>query len=1251
MNYYEVWGKMIEELLEERILVIDGAMGTMVQSFDLEETDFRGQRFLNSVIDLKGNNEVLNITREDVVLEIHRKYLDAGSDIIETNTFGANSVSQRDYGLEDFAGEMNLRAAQIAREAVDSAIQIDGRKRFVAGAVGPTNRTLSSSENVDDPSYRSISFDDLRDSYFEQVKFLIEGGVDIILIETIFDVLNAKAAIVATLDAFDYLGVNIPIMVSVTFIQEGSNRTVFGQTVDAFLATIAHANPLSVGINCGLGANSMLSNLSELSRISNSFIHCYPNAGLPNPLSETGFDETPEITAKEIGKIAESGLVNIVGGCCGTTPDHIKEISRVVSSIPPRKKKDCYSGIADLEISPDSRGSGHEHSGCSHSHKFSTFAGLEGYSLTPETNFTMIGERTNVTGSARFRKLIQSNDFDGALNVALQQVRSGANIIDVNMDEGMLDSVNCMEKFLNLIATEPDVSRVPVMIDSSDWEVIKAGVKCVQGKPIINSISLKDGEQEFIKRGRFVKSHGAAVIVMAFDEQGQAETVERKVEICHRSYRILVEEIGLSPLDIIFDANILAVATGIEEHNKFAINFIEAIPKIKSLCPGAKTSGGVSNLSFSFRGNNTVREAFHSAFLYHSINAGLDMGIVNPEMLIPYDEIPANLLKHVEDVLFDKSSDATENMIRFAEGYRTDHSKEIEQLEWRKGDLNERLRHSLVNGIVEFIEDDVEEARQIAVKPLDVIEGPLMDGMTVVGDLFGSGKMFLPQVVKSARTMKKAVNYLQPFMEESAQKQRFRGKVVLATVKGDVHDIGKNIVGVVLGCNNYEVIDLGVMVSTETILDTAEEVGADFIGLSGLITPSLREMSHVAKEMKSRGMNMPLLIGGATTSRQHTAVRISTEYQNPVIHVKDASRVAGVLSNMVDPEKRQGFIEENKLMQDSLRKRNEEISGKTIMPLEEVRARGLRFPWNEEDIPEPPFIGHPVTENISLENLLDFIDWTFFFTSWDIPRRFPAVLNDEKYGEQARELMDDAKEMLSEIIDQDLLAASAKYGFWKANSHGDDIVIKNNRGEEICRLNMLRQQQDRGSSDYACLADFVAPMDSGREDYIGIFAVTAGIGAKELASTFRESGDDYRAIMTDILADRLAEASAEWLHKKVRSEWGFADSEGISLSQLLDEKFRSIRPAYGYPACPDHSEMRKTFRLLEVEEIGMSLSENNAIVPSAGVSGLFLAHPKAHYFSVGRIGKDQVNDYSKRKGESRIKIEEFIHENLGYFGS
>ena len=1243
---------MLEELLEKRILVLDGAMGTMVQTFDLGEGDFRGSLFENHPIDLMGNNEALNITNDEVIHDIHRKYLEAGSDIIETNTFGANSISQSEYGLGEYAREMNLKAAQIATKAVSEQMgKNPDWPRFVAGAIGPTNKTLSSSEDVEDASFRSITFDELRDSYQEQAIALIEGGVDLILIETIFDVLNAKAAIVATLNAFEDTGISLPIMVSVTFIQEGSNRTVFGQTVDAFWATVSHANPISVGINCGLGAESIAANLSELTRISNTYSHCYPNAGLPNPLSETGFDETPEITSRELRNLAQAGLINIVGGCCGTTPEHISEIRKAVQGVSPRKKPQAIPPTAEFAVPPEF-GAGHVHSEhCRHwPHPNTTFSGLEPYSVAPESNFTMVGERTNVTGSAKFRKLIEANDYEGALRVAIEQVRSGANIIDVNMDEGMLDSVACIRRFLNLVSTEPEVAKVPVMIDSSDWEVVKAGVKCVQGKPIVNSISLKDGEEEFIEKGRFIKRHGAAVIVMAFDEEGQAESVERKVSICERSYKILINDVGINPLDIIFDPNILAVATGIDEHNRFAINFIEAIPIIKEKCPGAKTSGGVSNLSFSFRGNNAIREAFHSAFLFHAIKAGLDMGIVNPGMLVPYDEIEPELLKHVEDVLFDRSADATERMVRFADGFEGLRSESEESQLWREERVEWRLKHSLVNGISDFIEEDVEEARRKYATPLEVIEGPMMDGMGEVGDLFGSGKMFLPQVVKSARTMKRAVSYLEPYMELESQTHDSRGKVVLATVKGDVHDIGKNIVGVVLGCNNFEVIDLGVMVPVDRILGVAEDEGADMIGLSGLITPSLKEMAHVAKEMKSRGVSTPLLIGGATTSRQHTAVRIAPQTDSPVIHVRDASRVAGISSSIIDPEKFAKLSAQNRDVQNSIREKYKEISGKPTVPLAEARSRSLQSDWGVIAIPRPPFLGPRLVKGAPLDEIAKLIDWTFFFTSWDIPRRYPGVLKDEKYGSAASELFSDAMELLEEIISNQMLTANAAYGFWPANSEGDDIIIYDQSGErELSRLNMLRQQQDRGSSSYACLADFVAPRESGRVDHVGMFAVTAGLGAEQLNSRFVDSGDDYGAIMSGLLADRLAEATAEWLHQKVRVEWGFPEPSDMDLGDIFAGKFRSIRPAYGYPACPDHSELRKVFDLTRAVEAGMGLTESNAILPAAGVSGLYFAHPESHYFSVGRVDKEQVQDYGSRKGISTEEAEGLLFGNLGYF--
>ena len=1243
---------MLQELLRERILVMDGAMGTMIQKFNLDESDFRSIRFDGNPIDLFGNNEVLNITRSDLIQEIHSQYLEAGSDIIETNTFGANSISQSDYGLEQFVTEMNVKAAEIARNAVEDLIEIDpSREVFVAGAIGPTNKTLSSSEDVDDPSFRSISFDQVKDSYLQQIEALIEGGVDIILIETIFDVLNAKAAIVATLEAFESKGVCLPVMVSVTFIQEESNRTVFGQTVDAFWSTIAHVNPVSVGINCGLGAVHMSANLSELSRIANTFTHCYPNAGLPNPLSETGFDETPDITAKEVGLLADAGLVNIVGGCCGTTPEHIEEIKKVVSSIPPRVIENSGSSISDLVISPTNNPTLSHGEFCNQwPHNHTTFSGLEAYEIRPDSNFTMVGERTNVTGSAKFRRLIQDNDFDGALQVAIQQVKSGANIIDVNMDEGMLDSKECMIKFLNLISTEPEVAKVPVMIDSSDWSVIEAGIKCVQGKPIVNSISLKDGQDKFMEKSRFIKRHGAAVIVMAFDENGQAESVDRKVEICQRSYNLLVDEIGFNPHDIIFDPNILAVATGIEGHNRFAINFIDSIKKIKESCPGSKISGGVSNLSFSFRGNNPIREAFHSSFLYHAIDAGMDMGIVNPGMLIPYEKIPKDLLKLVEDVLFDKNNEATERMVKFAENYHSETDSFSVEDEWRTEDVEARLIHSLVNGISEYIEEDVEEARVRFENPLELIEGPLMEGMGVVGDLFGDGKMFLPQVVKSARTMKRAVGYLEPFMEKSELSQGYKGKIILATVKGDVHDIGKNIVGVVLECNNFEVIDLGVMASVDSILEAANEHSADMIGLSGLITPSLREMSHVAKEMEKRDMEMPLLIGGATTSRQHTAVKIAGSYSNPVIHVKDASRVSEVASKIIDEGKKAEFFNKNSETQESIRKRYREMLRKPLVSLEEARSGSLSFDWEELDIPTPPFIGNRKMEGLPLEEISEFIDWTFFFTSWDIPRRFPEVLQDEKFGEAARDLFRDANDLLSEIVDKGLLTANASYGFWEANSENDDIIVNPSGGKnEEVRLIMLRQQRQRGDSRYSCLSDFIAPLSSGRRDHIGMFAVTAGIGVEGLSRDYTLEGDDYKSIMVGLLADRLTEATAEWLHKRVRREWGFPDHENLNFTDIQNEQYRSIRPAFGYPACPDHSELKKTLEMLEAEEIGIRISENNAIIPAASVSGLYFAHPESRYFSVGRVSKEQVVDYSARKRVSVAEAESLLFGNLGYF--
>ena len=1240
----------LRNALKERILVLDGAMGTMIQTYELDEKKFRKDLFLDHPNDLEGNNEVLNLTSPEIILEIHRSYLEAGSDIIETNTFGATRVAQEEYGLAEFAKEMNLQAARIAREVADEMIREDGVIRFVAGAVGPTNRTLSSSEDVNDPSARTTTFDDIRDSYFEQVLALIEGGVDLILIETIFDVLNAKAAIVATLEAFKKSGIELPIILSVTFIQEGSDRTVFGQTIDAFWATVAHAKPLSVGINCGLGARAILPNLKEMARMVDTYVHCYPNAGLPNPLSTTGFDETPDITAAQIREMVGMKLVNIVGGCCGTTPDHIRAIAAAVSGVQPRELPERTKGIGEVKISGGLMVGGgdfaHQHRHCLHEH--TTFAGLETYAVRPSSNFTMIGERTNVTGSAAFRRLIEGNDFEGGLAVALQQVRAGANIIDVNMDEGMLDSVDCMTKFLNFIATEPEIARVPIMIDSSDWEVIEAGVKCVQGKPIINSISLKDGVDDFVSKARFIKQHGAAAIIMAFDENGQAESIKRKVEICQRSYTLLIEELGFDPMDIIFDPNILAVGTGISEHDEFAINFIEATRKIKQVCPGARISGGVSNLSFSFRGNQAIREAMHSAFLYHAIAAGMDMGIVNAGQIMQYEQIPDELLERVEDVLFNRKKDSTERLIAFAESFEGGGHSEERKMEWREDDCVGRLKHALIHGINDFIEDDVEEARGVFQTPLEVIEGPLMDGMGVVGDLFGAGKMFLPQVVKSARTMKKAVTYLEPYMETEAGVGSARGTVVLATVRGDVHDIGKNIVGVVLGCNNYNIIDLGVMVSCETILDAAEQHDADLIGLSGLITPSLKEMAHVAREMGQRGMNLPLLIGGATTSRQHTAVKIAPEYGHPVVHIKDASRVSKAIGELVDPRRREEFSKVNLSNQEVIREKFRDVNRRPLRPLSEIRSQSQDIDWESTQLLEPPFFGQKILLNIPLDEIKEFIDWTFFFTSWDIPKRYPAVLEDQTYGDVARDLFADAEKLLDNIINEKRFSVNAVYGFWPSNSEGDDIIVYDEtRENELVRLNMLRQQQERGDSAYRCLSDYIAP--KGMADHIGLFAVTGGIGADEMRKEFNAKGDDYNAIMAQLLGDRMAEACTEWLHAKVRGEWGFPDDESTNLADLLKESYRSIRPAYGYPACPDHTELTKVFELLDAGRIGMELTEHCAILPAASVSGLYFGHPEAQYFSVGRVDREQVEDYARRKGIRVKEAENHLYMNLGYF--
>jgi len=1216
--------KQLEELLANRILVLDGAMGTMIQERKLTEADFRGDAFKEHPSDLKGDNECLSITRPDVIADIHATFLEAGCDIIETNTFGATSIAQSDYGMEAAVHDMNLAAARIARRAADEwTSKTPDKPRFVAGAVGPTSKTLSLSPKVSEPAFRSVYFDELKNSYADQVRGLIEGDVDIILVETIFDTLNSKAALVAVDEVFIELGVRLPLMISVA-ITDLSGRTLSGQTVDAFWHSVRHAQPLSVGVNCSLGAKEMRPYVAELADLASTHISTYPNAGLPNAFAE--YDELPETTAEFLREFAASGLVNFVGGCCGTTPAHIRAISAAVSGIEPRQ--------LPAPTTP---------------HKI--FSGLETLTIRPDSTFQMIGERTNVTGSARFRRLIKESDFETALEVALDQVRGGANILDVNMDEGMLESEEVMTTFLNLIATEPEIARIPIMIDSSKWSVIEAGLKCCQGKSIVNSISLKEGEEDFLEKARTIRRYGAGVVVMAFDETGQADTTERKIDICQRAYKLLTEKIAFPPEDIIFDPNILAIATGIEEHDRYAINFIEATTTIKQRCPGVHISGGVSNLSFSFRGNNVVREAMHSAFLYHAIKAGMDMGIVNAGQLQVYKDIPADLLEHVEDVLFCRRKDATERLVELAESVRGEGQKRVIDLSWRENSVGKRLEHALVHGIVDFIVEDTEEARLQCERPLHVIEGPLMDGMKVVGELFGAGKMFLPQVVKSARAMKKAVAHLEPFMEDETGGGSSQGKLVMATVKGDVHDIGKNIVGVVLGCNNYKVIDLGVMVAGDKILQAAIDEGADMVGLSGLITPSLDEMVSVAKEMERRGMKMPLLIGGATTSTQHTAVKISSHYSGSVVHVHDASKSVGVVSDLLDPTRKAVLDERNRAEQERLRTLYREKREKPLLSITDARANRTPITWRDEDLVRPAFSGRRVVEDVSLANTVDYIDWTFFFTAWELKGKFPGILDSEKYGEAARDLYANAQELLQRIVSENLLTARAVYGFWPTASDGDDLVVfeDESRAKERLRFPMLRQQgvQPDGRPNRS-LADFVAPADSGFEDWIGAFAVTAGIGAEELAREFEEAGDDYNAIMVKALADRLAEAFAERMHERARREWGYGAEEKLTNADLIAESFRGIRPAFGYPACPDHTPKRQLFDLLDAPAIGIDLTESMAMTPAASVSGLYLGHPESKYFGIGRIARDQVKDYAGRSGLSREDAERWLGPSLGY---
>ncbi|MBM3771846.1 MAG: methionine synthase [Acidimicrobiia bacterium] len=1217
---------ILDQLLASRILVLDGAMGTMVQRHQLVEADFRGDRFRAHPRELKGNNDILVLTRPDVIREIHEAYLEAGADIIETNSFSGTVIAQADYAFEPHVYELNLEAARLARAAADSwSARTPDRPRFVAGSMGPTNKLLSISPDVNNPAARNMTFDELCAAFQTQAHALIEGGCDLLLLETIVDTLNAKAGIVAVERTFGQLGRRIPLMISVT-ITDRSGRTLSGQTIDAFWTSIAHARPFSVGINCALGARDMRLYLEELSRIADCYVSCYPNAGLPNAFG--GYDERPADTGSALREFATSGFVNIVGGCCGTTPDHIREIARAVSALPPRR----------VPTPPTPR--------------LTQFSGLETLTIRSDSNFQMIGERTNVTGSVKFARLIKSGAFADATTVALDQVRGGANVIDVNMDEGMLDSERAMTEFLNYIATEPEIARVPVMIDSSKWSVILAGLKCVQGKSVVNSISLKEGEADFLEKAATIRTFGAGVVVMAFDERGQADTIERKVAICQRAYRLLTERAGFDPSDIIFDPNILAIATGLEEHNEYAINFVEATRIIKATCPGVKISGGVSNLSFSFRGNDPVREAMHSAFLYHAIRAGMDMGIVNAGQLVVYEDIPPDLLERVEDVLFNRRPDATERLIEMASTVKGSGKRAEHDLGWRSGPVEARLSHALVHGIVDFIVADVEEARQQYARPLDIIEGPLMDGMKVVGDLFGAGKMFLPQVVKSARAMKKAVAYLEPFMEQERREAgtmgSSKGRIVIATVKGDVHDIGKNIVGVVLGCNSYEVIDLGVMVAADRILQTAIERQADLVGLSGLITPSLDEMVFVAKEMERRQMALPLLIGGATTSRQHTAVKIAPEYSRATVHVLDASRVVDVVANLMNPAQREAFAQTNRTQQEVLRQQHGARREAPLLPYEVAVRNRLAIDWAHETLGSPSFVGRRIVE-MPLADLVPFIDWTYFFSAWELKGRFPAILDHPQYGAAARELYANARTLLDRIIAERLLTARGVFGFWPAASDGDDIVLFTDtlRRVERIRFPMLRQQEriPDGKPNLS-LADFLADRASGVLDFVGAFAATTGLGADRLVRSFEQAHDDYNAILVKALADRLAEAFATALHASARREFGMA--EDASPEDVIAERHRGIRPAFGYPACPDHSEKVKLFDLLDAPAIGIELTEHAAMIPAASVSGLYLMHPQARYFTVGRIGEDQMRSYAKRKGERVEEAERWLTTQLSY---
>lgn len=1252
----------LEELISRRIAIIDGAMGTTIRTYNMTEKDIRGERFRDASKDLLNNGDLFSLTQPAMICDIHRRFLEAGADIIETNTFGATTITQSEFFVDDprehggrkdpqfyqriiedpflrsLAWEINLQSARQCREWADRIADATGSPRFVAGAIGPLTVSLSSSPDADDPAFRVVTFDQVKAAYTEQIRALIAGGSDLLLVETIFDSLNARAALVAIQEVFAADRVKLPVMISAA-VGRGGETMISAQTVEAFWTAVNHVNPLSVGLNCSLGPDLMYPFLEQLSAKSDTAISCYPNAGLPNPLSPTGFDLGPDDMAHHLAHFAHDGLINIAGGCCGNTPEHIAAIARALREEPTRHVPSRPAPeVRPLQLS-----------------------GSQPFTQQPGV-YMMIGERTNVAGSPKFAKLIKEGKYEEAVSVARQQVENGANIIDICMDEGMIDGVAAMTRYLQLLGSEPEVAKVPFMIDSSKWEVIEAGLKCLQGKGIVNSISLKEGEETFRQRARTIRTYGAAVVVMAFDEEGQAASYEDKIRICERAYRILVDDIGFPPEDIIFDPNILTVATGMEEHNNYAVDFIEATRWIKANLPHAKVSGGVSNISFSFRGNNVVREAMHSAFLYHAIAAGMDMGIVNAGMLEVYEEIDPQLKILVEDVLLNRRPDATERLVEFGEALKASGSQsgieEKKAEEWRQGTVEARLSHALVKGIDTYIEEDTEEARLKLGRPLGVIEGPLMDGMAVVGDLFGAGKMFLPQVVKSARVMKKAVAYLFPFMEAekaalaaAGQAVRTQGKIVLATVKGDVHDIGKNIVGVVLACNNYEVIDMGVMVSCEKILERARVENADLIGLSGLITPSLDEMVHVAREMERQGFTLPLLIGGATTSRAHTAIKIAPHYSEPVVHVLDASRAVPVTTSLLSEQGKAAFVAAHRAEYEEIRNKHGGVR-QTLLDLATARSRKTPIVWRAEDIAKPTFSGVRILSPFPLETLREYIDWTPFFHTWELKGVYPRILEDEKYGAQARQIFKEANSLLDQIISEKRLTARAVYGLFPANATGDDVVLytDESRREELARFYFLRQQLDRGpDSPCRSLADFVAPAQTGLADYVGAFAVTSGIGLQAVCDEFRAKHDDYNAIMAEAVADRLAEAFAEYLHKRVRAEWGYGQAEGLSTEDLIAEKYRGIRPAAGYPACPDHTEKGTLWKLLDVEKAtGIRLTESFAMWPGSSVSGLYFAHPESRYFSLGKISEEQVADYSARKAIAQREAERWLGPNLNY---